>query len=413
MKHMINEYQLEQVNRQISRIILSDNFYKDKLVAKGINRLLCASDFYELPFSDKLDLRGGYPLGNAIVPHEKIVRIHTSSGTTGKPVVSSYTKQDIIDWANMMERCLRIAGVTESDRVQITPGYGLWTAGMGFQNGIEKLGAMAIPTGPGNTTRQLQIMQDFKSTVIVGTSSYALLLAERIKREKLRRHIYLQKGIIGSECWGEKTRYTIEEAMGISLYDIYGLTEVYGPGIGISCQCSSEIHYWDDYVFVEIIDPVTLKNVPNGIWGEVVITTLKKEGSPLIRYRTHDISRIISGNCVCGSLFPRIDKIVGRTDDMLKLKGVNFYPFQISQIIDGNINCSGEFRIVIDRISGADYMRIEVESDISNRNEIIEEELSLAVKQIVGFKPIVRVVQRGTLPRNEGKTKRIIDKRIL
>ena len=246
------------------------------------------------------------------MPDEDVVRIHSSSGTTGKPVIIPYTAKDVDDWAIMFARCYETAGITKKDRIQITPGYGLWTAGIGFQAGCEKLGAMAVPLGPGNTEKQLQMMIDLQSTVITATSSYALLLAEEINRRGLKDKINLKKGVFGSERWSDKMRKTIRESLGIELYDIYGLTEIYGPGIGITCKNECGIHYWDDYVYIEIIDPVTGKPVPDGEEGEIVITTLVKEGAPLIRFRTHDISRIIPGTCACGSKYPRLDIIKGR-----------------------------------------------------------------------------------------------------
>ena len=299
----ISESQLELVNRQIERLRASNNFYGQRLRDAGITGCDSIEDFERLPFSSKQDLRDAYPLGLAAVDDEKIVRIHSSSGTTGTPVIVPYTAKDVEDWAIQFARCYEMAGITSADRIQITPGYGLWTAGIGFQAGAERLGAMAIPMGPGNTEKQLQFMVDMQSTVICATSSYALLLAEEIEKRGIRDQINLRRGVIGSERWGEKIRSRINEGLGIESFDIYGLTEVYGPGIGISCPAQEGMHIWDDYLYVEIIDPETGKNVPDGEWGEIVITTLVKEGAPLIRFRTHDLSRIIPGTCSCGSRF--------------------------------------------------------------------------------------------------------------
>lgn len=233
----------------------------------------------------------------------------------------------------MFKRCYEMAGVTDKDIIHITPGYGLWTAGIGFQSGAERLGAMTIPMGPGNTDKQLKMMIDLKSTVLCATSSYALLLAEEISKRDINDQIHLKKGIIGSERWGEKMRKRIANELGVELYDIYGLTEIYGPGIGISCEYESGMHLWDDYLYFEIIDPKTGEVLPDGEVGELVITTLKKEGAPLIRYRTHDLTRIIPGKCGCGSDYPRIDTLIGRTDDMVKVKGVNIFPSQIDNVL--------------------------------------------------------------------------------
>ena len=289
----INQTQLDLVNRQISALLAADNFYGRKLKEAGVSGVSSPAEFESLPFSEKNDLRGAYPLGLMTPPEEKIVRIHSSSGTTGLPVIIPYTATDVEDWAIMFARCYEFAGITNKDRIQITPGYGLWTAGIGFQAGCERLGAMAIPMGPGNTEKQLQMMQDMESTVLCSTSSYALLLSEEIEKRGIKNKIKLKKGVIGSERWSEKMRTRIAESLGIELYDIYGLTEIYGPGIGINCKYNTGMHYWDDYLYIEIIDPKTLKPVPDGEFGEIVITTLVKEGAPLIRYRTHDLSRII------------------------------------------------------------------------------------------------------------------------
>ncbi|MDD6429031.1 MAG: phenylacetate--CoA ligase [Lachnospiraceae bacterium] len=408
----INETQLAMVNDQVKRLESSDNFYGKKLREAGIKEVKSVEEFLALPFSQKQDLREAYPLGLMTVPEEKIVRIHSSSGTTGTPVIIPYTKKDVDDWAEMFKRCYQMAGVTEKDRVQITPGYGLWTAGIGFQAGCERLGAMAVPMGPGNTRKQLQFMQDMKTTILCSTSSYALLLAEEIEKEDLAENIYLRKGIIGSERWGEKMRNRIRGELGIEIYDIYGLTEIYGPGIGISCKYECGMHYWDDYIYLEIIDPATGKNLPDGSWGEIVITTLVKEGAPLIRFRTHDISRIIPGECACGSRYPRIDTIMGRSDDMMKIKGVNVFPKQIEEILADFDQLSSEYQIRISHLDGKDTMRIYVEAvsgmvDFNKMSEAVSE----AVRTRIGFTPIVKVVEIGVLPRSEKKSKRVIDER--
>jgi phenylacetate-CoA ligase len=344
-------------------------------------------------------------------PESEIVRIHSSSGTTGVPVIIPYTAKDVDDRAIMFARCYEMAGITNMDRIQITPGYGLWTAGIGFQNGAEKLGAMVIPMGPGNTEKQLQMMQDMNSTVICATSSYALLLAEEIQKRGIGDKIHLKKGVIGSERWGEKMRKNISEKLGIELYDIYGLTEIYGPGIGINCKYDTGMHYWDDYLYLEIIDPVTGENLPDGEWGEIVITTLVKEGAPLIRYRTHDLSRILPGDCECGSAFPRIDVIMGRTDDMIKIKGVNVFPSHIEKVLGEFSEISSEYQIRISHLDGRDTMRIYVETN--GRVDFVElaHRIENRVKTRIGFTPYVKVVEIGVLPRSEKKTTRVFDER--
>ena len=311
----------------------------------------------------------------------------------------------------MFARCYETAGITNTDRIQITPGYGLWTAGIGFQNGAEKLGAMVIPMGPGNTDKQLQMMTDMKSTVICATSSYALLLAEEIEKRGIKDKICLKKGVIGSERWGEKMRNRISSELGIELYDIYGLTEIYGPGIGINCKYGTGMHYWDDYIYIEIIDPVTLKPVPDGELGEIVITTLVKEGAPLIRYRTHDLSRIVPGDCPCGSKFPRLDTIMGRTDDMIKIKGVNVFPSQIEEILHEFSEVSSEYQLRISHLDGRDTMRIYVETNGTVDFLDLARRIAERVKSRIGFTPLVKVVELGLLPRSEKKSKRVFDER--
>ena len=407
----INEQQLRMVDRQVRRLVGCGNFYGTKLKEAGIKGVESVEDFLRLPFSHKQDLRDAYPLGLMAVPEEEVVRIHSSSGTTGTPVIIPYTARDVDDWALMFRRCYEFAGITNRDRIQITPGYGLWTAGIGFQLGAEKLGAMAVPMGPGNTDKQLQFMMDMKSTVLCATSSYALLLAEEIEKRGIKDKVFLKKGVIGSERWGEKMRSRISAELGIELYDIYGLTEIYGPGIGINCRYDQGMHVWDDYVYLEIIDPDTGENVPDGEFGEIVLTTLVKEGAPLIRYRTHDISRIIPGECPCGSHFPRIDAIQGRSDDMVKFKGVNFFPKQIEEILALYPEVSSEYQIRISHLEGRDTLRLYVETTGDVQFRQLAQRIETSVKSRIGFTPIVKVVEVGVLPRSEKKTKRVIDER--
>ncbi|MCR4930645.1 MAG: phenylacetate--CoA ligase, partial [Lachnospiraceae bacterium] len=341
--------QLELIDKQVKRLVAGDSYYGKMYREAGITDIKSEEDFYKIPFTDKQDLRNAYPLGIQAVPDEEVVRIHSSSGTTGKPVIIPYTKKDVEDWAIMFERCYRIAGITEKDRIHITPAYGLWTAGVGFQAGCERLGAMAIPMGPGNTEKQIQMMIDLKSTVLCATSSYALLLSEEINKRGIRDQIHLKKGVIGSERWSDKMRQTIREGLGIELYDIYGLTEIYGPGIGINCPGETAMHCFDDYLYIEIINPETGENVPDGEEGEIVITTLVKEGAPLLRFRTHDLSRIVPGECKCGCKYPRLDTIKGRSDDMFKIHGVNMFPALVEEMLAKVDGATSEYRVTLAR----------------------------------------------------------------
>ena len=409
----LNEKQLAQVDRQIKRLIAGDSYYGKILKEKKITGVSSQEEFEALPFSSKDDLRNAYPLGIQAVPDEEIVRIHSSSGTTGKPVIIPYTAKDVDDWAAMFARCYEVAGITKNDRIQITAGYGLWTAGIGFQAGCEKLGAMAIPMGPGNTEKQIQMMQDLKSTVLTATSSYALLLAEEINKRGLKDKIYLKKGVFGSERWSEKMRKYIKDELGVELYDIYGLTEIYGPGIGINCEKESGIHYWDDYIYIEIIDPKTGKTLPDGEEGEIVITTLVKEGAPLLRFRTHDISRIIPEKCSCGSCYPRLDIIKGRSDDMFKVHGVNMFPAQVEEVLHQIDGATSEYSIAIghDDENNKDVMVLTVEVEGRVNFEETGKAIGSLFKSKIGVNPKVAVVPVGTLPRSEKKTKRVFDHR--
>lgn len=409
----LNDTQLSQVDAQIKRLVNTDSYYGKKYRDLGITEITSQEAFEEIPFSSKDDLRNAYPLGIQAVPDEDVVRIHSSSGTTGKPVIIPYTAKDVDDWAIMFARCYETAGITKKDRIQITPGYGLWTAGIGFQAGAEKLGAMAVPMGPGNTDKQLQMMIDLKSTVLTATSSYALLLAEEIDKRGLKDKIYLKKGVFGSERWSEKKREYIKDRLGIDLYDIYGLTEIYGPGIGISCDAQDGMHYWDDYIYIEIIDPKTGKTLPDGEEGEIVITTLVKEGAPLIRFRTHDISRIIPGECPCGRKHPRLDIIKGRSDDMFKVHGVNMFPSQVEELLALVDGVSSEYTINIahDEPANKDIMLVTVEAEGRVDFEQTGRHIRDLFKSRIGVTPKITVVPVGTLPRSEKKTQRVIDHR--
>ena len=410
----LTDTQFALIKEQFKTLKDRSPFYAKKFADIDLTDVQTQADFEKLPFSEKNDLREVYPLGLQAVPDEEVVRIHSSSGTTGTPVVIPYTQQDVTDWAIQFARCYETAGITNTDRIQITPGYGLWTAGIGFQLGAERLGAMAIPMGPGNTEKQLQMMQDLKSTVLGATSSYALLLAEEINQRGLRDKIYLRKGVIGSERWGEKMRRRIESELGVEIFDIYGLTEVYGPGIGISCHEHAGMHVWSDYVYIEVVDPKTGEVLPDGEVGELVLTTLRKQGAPLIRYRTHDLTRIIPGACKCahGDKHPRIDTLVGRTDDMFKVKGCNMFPAQVEEVIAITDGASSEYQVMIENISGRDVLTVLFETALEgDEKKRCEEELAGIFKAKIGCTPDAVGVPMGELPRSEKKTKRIFDSR--
>lgn len=408
----LNEEQFTLLKEQFKVLKDRSAFYAKKFEGIDLGEVRTQADFEALPFSEKADLREAYPLGLAAVPESEIVRIHSSSGTTGTPVIIPYTQQDVIDWAIQFARCYEMAGITNRDRIQITPGYGLWTAGIGFQLGAERLGAMTVPMGPGNTEKQIRFMKDMQSTVLCATSSYALLLAEEIAKRGVRDELNLQRAVIGSERWGHKMRERIANELGVKIYDIYGLTEVYGPGIGISCDHECGMHVWDDYCYFEIVDPKTGEVLPDGEIGELVITTLRKQGAPLIRYRTHDLSRIIPGECPCGSPFPRIDTLIGRTDDMVKVKGVNIFPAQIEEIIKFTDGASSEYQVMIDHLEGKDIMTVFFETEAKgDARSQIERNMESIFKGKLGMTPNAKAVAIGELPRSEKKTQRIFDNR--
>ena len=397
------------INWTVTHAAQGSAFFRERIPDPSAIRTL--EDLRRLPFTTKEELRESYPFGWTCVPLEQVVRIHASTGTTGKRVIASYTRRDLEDWAAMFKRCYEFAGVGPLDRVQVTPGYGLWTAGVGFQAGVELLGAMAVPTGPGNLDLQFEFMIDFETTVICATSSFGLLMAEEAHKRGVRDRLRLRLGIFGSERWGDAVRQRITDLLGIDCYDIYGLTELYGPGTGIDCPQHTGIHYWDDYYVVEIVDPESGRALPVGEEGEVVLTTLRKEAMPLIRYRTRDISRIVPGDCRCGSRHPRLARLTGRSDDMVKVRGVQVYPAQIDTVLARVPECGSEYQVQIRREGGRDRFLVRVEAADDRWPATLEQEVAEALRAAIGVRPEVEVVGPATLPRSERKTRRVFDER--
>ena len=413
----LTDEQFNLIKEQFKTLKDRSPFYAKKFEGIDLSDVQTQADFEKLPFSEKADLREAYPLGIQAVPDEEVVRIHSSSGTTGTPVIIPYTAQDVADWAEMFARCYRTAGITNKDRIQITPGYGLWTAGIGFQLGCERLGAMAIPMGPGNTEKQLQMMQDLHSTVITGTSSYALLLAEEISKRGLRDKLDLRKGVIGSERWGEKMRHRIENELGVEIFDIYGLTEIYGPGIGISCSEHHGMHIWSDYVYCEIVDPKTGEPVPDGEEGELVLTPLGKHAIPVLRYRTHDLTRVVKEKCACGRTTARMQKVRSRCDDMLIIRGTNVFPSQVEDVLSTIEGVTPHYRIVVDNETGLDRMVVHVElkpeafSDSFEEMDAFRRMIEEKLKSVMLVASKVKLVEPGGIERSIGKTKHVQDLR--
>ncbi|MFN2266824.1 MAG: phenylacetate--CoA ligase family protein [Desulfonatronovibrio sp.] len=373
------------------------------------------SDIENLPFTTVEDLRLGYPLPLISVPQEKIVRIHASSGTTGKRKILAYTRKDIETWKEMMARCFELAGLTPEDRVQIAVGYGLWTAGAGFQLGCEHFGAMALPLGPGNLDFQLQFLTDLQPTCICSTASMGLLLAEQVEKMGIQDKVKLKTIIFGAEPHTPKMRAKIEKTLNLEhSFDIPGMTEVYGPGTGLECREHQGMHYWADIFILEIIDPQTLKPVPPGETGEMVITTLRKEGVPLIRYRTRDLCRLITAPCPCGLKLPMHDRILGRSDDMIIFRGVNIYPGQIAGVLEEFKDISSEYQILLNREKGLDFMKISVErkeSASADNDQKISQIISERIRKKIMVRTELEIMAPGKLPRSMGKSRRVVDHR--
>ena len=412
-------HQLAGLKWTVSHAYNGSPEYRAKLGQAGVrpDDIQSLDDIQKLPFTTADDLRDGYPFPLRAVPFEKIVRIHSSSGTTGKRKNLCYTRKDVDDWCHFFARAYEMAGVTPEDRVQIAVGYGVWTAGVGFQAGCEKLGAMALPVGPGNVDMQCQFLMDLQPTVLCCTASMGLLMAEEVSRRGIGDRISIQKVIYGSERASVSMRKKISELFGgAELFDITGMTELYGPGTGIECPDHDCIHYWGDYYILEIVDPETLAPLPNGEWGEMVVTTLCKEAVPLIRYRTRDITRIIPGACSCGSIMPRHSRIRGRTDDMFKFRAVNIYPSTIDAVISGISDLGSEYQIHLSRdASERGVMRLVVEwaRDVGEeKNAELAQALVHQVKKKVLITPVAEIVPYGSLPRSERKSKRVFDTRI-
>ena len=417
-KEKIKDIQIDGLKWTLQHALGNSSLYQRKYKKAGISvdDVKKLSDIEKLPFLDKEDLQKDYPLPLKSVDDKDVVRIHGSSGTTGKRKVMCYTQNDIDVWADMFARCYELAGLTQNDRVHIAVGYGLWTAGAGFQLGCERFGAMAVPMGPVNTDMHLEMLVDMKSTVFCSTASMALLMAEEIKKRGLRSEIALKKIILGAERHSDAMIAHIKELTGVDeIYDIYGLTELYGPGTGLDCSCHEGIHFWNDLFIYEIIDPETLKPVPDGEEGELVITSLKKEASPLIRYRTHDITRIIPGECSCGLSFPRHGRIIGRSDDMFIYRAVNIYPSHIDLILSSIDKVGSEYQIHLDRQeNGRDMMTIKVERReraSSDDDKALADRISNKIRRQLLVRSNVEITAHKELPRTQKKSQRAFDHR--
>ncbi len=416
------ELHSELLRNLVKRVYEKIPFYKKKMDELGVkpSDIKTIDDIVKLPFTTKDDLRENYPFGMFAVPMSEVVEIHTSSGTTGKPVVGGYTKNDIDMWSEVMARCMAASGTTRDDVVQNAYGYGLFTGGLGVHYGSRKIGANVIPISGGNTKRQIMVMQDFGSTILTCTPSYALYLAEVGEEMGVDfKKLPLKAGNFGAEPWSNNMRKEIESRLGILALDIYGLTEIIGPGVGNECEYKEGIHICDDHFYPEIINPDTGEVLEPGEVGELVITTLTREATPLLRYRTRDITSIIPGKCKCGRTSTRIQRIMGRTDDMLIIRGVNVFPSQIEEVLVNIEGVEPHYQIIVDRVGALDVLEVQVEmnekllSDEIKELEALERKIQSEIESMLGIKVGVKLVEPKTIARSEGKAKRVIDKRKL
>ncbi len=418
----MEKIQLQRLQKLVARMYQKVAPYRAKMDQAGVtpSDIKTLADLAKLPFTTKADLRDHYPFGFFTVPKEELVRIHATSGTTGKPTVVGYTKADVELWAEIMARAYSCAGVTSGDTVHNAYGYGLFTGGLGAHYGAERLGATVIPISGGNTKRQIAIMQDFGSSVLMATPSYALNMAEVIARQDVDpATLSLRIGIFGAEPWSENMRAQVERQLNIKAIDIYGLSEIIGPGVAMECLNSSGgMHICEDHFLPEIVDPETGEQLPLGEKGELVFTTLSKEALPLIRYRTRDISRLIANTCACGRTLIRMEKVTGRTDDMLIVRGVNVFPSQIEHVLMGVEGLASHYQIVVEREGNLDTLTIQVEineglfSDEIRDLEKLFAMIRRNIKDHLGVTCKVKLVEPNTIQRSEGKAVRVIDKRV-
>ncbi|MCG8499243.1 MAG: phenylacetate--CoA ligase [Firmicutes bacterium] len=416
----MRQLQSKNLINTVKRVYHNVPFYRDKMQKAGLvpEDITSIEDLSKLPFTYKQDLRDNYPYGLFAAPMSEIVRIHASSGTTGKQTVVGYTRNDITVWSEVMARTLAAAGATKDSFIQVAYGYGLFTGGLGVHYGAEYLGASVIPISGGNTQRQIQIMKDFGTNVLACTPSYALFLSETLDEMGIGpQDLKLRAGVFGAEPWSDNMRKEIENKLGILAIDIYGLSEVIGPGVAYECECQNGMHIPEDHFYPEIIDPETGKVLPAGEKGELVFTTITKEGLPLIRYRTRDISALTYGKCDCGRTLVKMERVSGRTDDMLIIRGVNVFPSQIESVLLDIGETAPHYLLIVDRVGTLDTLEVQVEisdklfSDEVKRLEELEGRIKDKIESTLGISAKIRLVEPKTIARSEGKAKRVIDKR--
>lgn len=418
----MRQVQSERLRDAVERVYYNVPYYREKMQREGLGpeHIKSVDDLSKLPFTVKQDLRDNYPFGLFAVPMSEIIRVHASSGTTGKPTVVGYTRSDIGIWSEVMARTLTSAGAGKNDFIQIAYGYGLFTGGLGVHYGGEKIGASVIPISGGNTRRQLQLMEDFGSTVLACTPSYAAYLAEAIEESGVKREdLKLRIGVFGAEPWTENMRRGIEKRLQIKAIDIYGLSEIIGPGVSFECPHQCGLHINEDHFIPEIIDPETLEVLPEGELGELVFSTITKEGLPIIRYRTRDLTRLNFEKCACGRTLVRMNKCTGRSDDMLIIRGVNLFPSQIESVLLEMDETTPHYLLVVDRVNNLDSLELQVEvedrfySDTIGELQNLRKKIQHQVESSTGLSVNVKLVEPKTLERSEGKARRVIDKRKL
>jgi phenylacetate-CoA ligase len=420
-RDQLEKLQLERLQSKVREVYDKVPFYQLALKQKGItpDDIHSLADLTRLPFTSKLNFRDNYPFGLMAVPLDRVVRIHSSSGTTGKPIIAPYTQNDVDMWSEVMARTLATAGMTRDDVMQNAYGYGLFTGGLGFHYGGERLGAIVIPTSTGNTKRQILMIQDLGTTVITCTPSYAIILHETAKGMGIDfRETKLRLGVCGAEPWSEQMRNEIETKLGITAINIYGLTEVIGPGVSVECEHKCGMHIWEDHFLAEVIDPQTGEHVPPGQMGELVITTLTKEAQPVIRFRTRDLVSLNTDTCKCGRTMVRMSRVMGRSDDMLIIKGINVFPSQIESVLLEVEGVEPHYLIVVDRKEGfkSDELEIWVEvsenvfSDEIGKMEALEKKLRAELESVLNISPRIKLVEPRTIARTEGKAKRVVDR---
>jgi phenylacetate-CoA ligase len=420
-RNELNKNQLQLLKEKVKFCYDNNAFYRSKFKNAGISpdNIKTLEDIQKIPFTVKDDLRRNYPFGMLTVKLDDIVEIHASSGTTGNPVVGAYTTNDMDVWQELMARSLYTTGVRKEDVMHNAYGYGLFTGGLGFHYGAQKIGTTIIPVSGGMTQRQIKIMKDLGSTVLCCTPSYAVYLAETMASEGIdpRKDLKLKMGLFGAEPWSERIRERVEKELGIEAFDIYGLTELCGPGVSVECNIHNGLHIWEDHFLIETIDPKTGEVLPAGEEGELVFTTLTKTGLPLLRFRTRDISVIETGKCDCGRTHSRMMRITGRSDDMLKIRGVNVFPSQIEYIIMGFPELAAQYQIVLERPGALDVFTIKIEvtekTSKSTREELdaLKRRIKQKVQNVTGLSPILELVKPGEIPRSPGKAKRVLDLR--